>query len=141
MASSDAKNISSGDIDIPSSPYTVSVKTVVSFSRLVVPYSDWFFSRAPGTREDGPLKPLIALGYSFLVEHSPTGRKIVFDLGLRKNREGHTPAMRKAVGVDYEATVDTDVAEQLREGGVDLESIEAVIWRFVSVLVFPIYCD
>lgn len=135
MPSSNTADFSPDDIVIPPSSSTVSVKALIAFTRIVVP-GGAFLTRTPGTQEEGPIKDLVAPGHSFLVEHPPTGRKIVFDLGIRKNREGHAPAMLKAAG-SFETEVKKDVSEQLREGGVDLESIEAVIWRLVFVIFQP----
>lgn len=114
----------------PSSSGTVSVKSLIAFSRIVVP-SELFFSPAPGTVPTaGSTAPLIAPGYSFLVEHPTSGRRVVFDLGMRKDRENAAPALQEALG-KFEATIEYDVAEQLRAGGIDLASVEAIIWRCV----------
>lgn len=106
------------------------MKALVAFPRVVVP-SELFFAPAPGTvHVTGASAPLVAPGYSFLIEHLPSGRRVVFDLGIRKDRDGASPASRKSVG-KYEAIIEHDVAEQLRAGGVELSSVEAIIWRCI----------
>lgn len=127
MSHLNRRTLSPNDISIPPSSSTVSVRALVSFNNLVVP-SELFLSRAPGTKEDGPLLPLVVPGHAFLVEHPPRGQKVLFDLGVRKDKNKHAPAMLKAIG-DYEVDVEKDTAEQLAERNVDLTSINAVIWR------------
>ncbi|ROW08520.1 hypothetical protein VMCG_03277 [Cytospora schulzeri] len=67
--------------------------------------------------------------YAFLVEH-PSGRKLVFDLGIRKDWENWAPALhemfKQMPGAKH--TVKQGVREQLEEHGVPGSSIEAVVW-------------
>ncbi|KAK5686644.1 hypothetical protein LTS10_002767 [Elasticomyces elasticus] len=69
--------------------------------------------------------------YSMLIEH-PSGRKLLYDLGCRKDWQNLAPAtnVNKMVdaGVIQELTVEKNGSEILVEGGVDLGSIEGVIW-------------
>ena len=66
---------------------------------------------------------------SFLLEH-PSGRKLVWDLGIRKD---YATGYAKSI-VDYIPTtnytidVPKSVSEILEEGGIPASSIEAVIW-------------
>ena len=72
-----------------------------------------------------------AVAWSFLVENPATGRKVVFDLGVPKDQQaGIAPAILKQVAsVNAEVDVEKDVADVLRDGGVDPKDIESVIWR------------
>jgi len=66
---------------------------------------------------------------SFLLEH-PSGRKLVFDLGIRKDFSNYAPSIRDYLPTTkYKIDIETDVATTLRAQQVSLESIEAVIWR------------
>ena len=69
--------------------------------------------------------------WAFLIEH-PSGRKLLYDLGLRKDWRNTAPAcgLQKLVdsGVIKNITVEKNIAEILRENGVELEDIEALIW-------------
>ena len=74
--------------------------------------------------------------WTFLVEHHATGKKLMFDLGTRKDMENIPPAFGKLIetvlampGAEYEMVVEKDVATQLKEGGVALDDVGAVIWR------------
>lgn len=67
--------------------------------------------------------------YSFLVEH-PSGRKLLFDLGIRKDWENLSPAilgLMEKLG-PAKAEVKKGVREQLEGHGVSGSSIEGIIW-------------
>ena len=66
--------------------------------------------------------------YSFVIEH-PSGRKLLFDLGLRKDWCNLPPAtlgFLEQAGWQVEAK--KNVSEVLEEGNISLSDIEAVIW-------------
>jgi len=66
---------------------------------------------------------------SFLLEH-PSGRKLVFDLGIRKDFSNYAPSIRDYLPTTkYKIDIENDVAATLRAQQVSPESIEAVIWR------------
>lgn len=68
--------------------------------------------------------------FSFLIEH-PCGRKLLFDIGLRKDWENLAPVVRHLIESHHiTVTAEKDVAEILQENGVDVQGgvIEAVIW-------------
>ncbi|KAJ7486573.1 beta-lactamase-like protein [Mycena latifolia] len=67
--------------------------------------------------------------YSFLVEHKATHRRVVFDLGVRKDPQNAVPNIATAFAAGAFTTEQTkDVAELLEDGGIPLASIENVIW-------------
>jgi glyoxylase-like metal-dependent hydrolase (beta-lactamase superfamily II) len=110
------------DLNIPSSPSKVSVKIIDSTTWLEVPLSDLMGPPIPGH------DMLAVPAYSFLIEHD-SGRKMLFDLGTRKDWKNFSPVIVKLItqpgwGID----VKKDVAEILEENGVDLKGIEAVVW-------------
>lgn len=73
---------------------------------------------------------------SFFIEHK-SGRKLVFDLGIRKDYENYAPSIVKYLPTtNYNIEVVRNVADILKENGVPLDEIEAVIWRSVA-LVHP----
>lgn len=67
--------------------------------------------------------------YSFLIEH-PSGRKLLFDLGVRKDWENLSPATAGLVARFGPAKLEAKkgVREQLEEHGVHGSSIEGIIW-------------
>lgn len=69
--------------------------------------------------------------WSLLVEH-PSGRNLVYDLGMRKDWWNCSPAIGikeyMENGTLESLDVKKNVSEVLTEGGMDLRSIEGVIW-------------
>jgi hypothetical protein len=116
------------DLGIPASTATVTVKAfdvAADPSKTSVPASAFFRPILPGYER------LRCPFYAFLVEHTGvTTQRVMFDLGPRKDGENAAP--RLAAGFksgDLVMPVDKDIVEQLVEGGIQLESIDAVIWR------------
>lgn len=69
--------------------------------------------------------------FAFLIEHN--GQKMLFDLGLRKDWEASSPpslADPMKLG-GWKAEVKKNVSEVLQENGTSLDSIDAIIWRYV----------
>ena len=69
--------------------------------------------------------------WSFLIEH-PSGRKLLYDLGCRKDWQNLPPALglEKMVSEGYIPTLDIkkNVSEILMGDGVNLEEVEGLIW-------------
>jgi len=66
--------------------------------------------------------------HSFYIEH-PSGRKLVFDLGIRKDYQNYSKAIADYLPTTkYDIQVSQNVADILQEQGIDLSGIEAVIW-------------
>lgn len=109
-------------LDIPSSTKTVKVSIVDTTSRLGgLPAAELFETKLRG------FDTFIGPSYAFLIEHEPSGDKLVFDLGMRKDISDHTPAiLAKFEGVDLQVT--KNVSDILEENNVDLRSIKDVIW-------------
>jgi glyoxylase-like metal-dependent hydrolase (beta-lactamase superfamily II) len=86
------------------------------------------------------VKPIIAgleLGvdipaYAFFIRHPITNRKVIFDLGTRKDIENGPESFAKSskgqASTKFKLEVTTDVSEILVANGVELGSIEALIW-------------
>jgi glyoxylase-like metal-dependent hydrolase (beta-lactamase superfamily II) len=66
--------------------------------------------------------------YVFLVQH-PSGRKVLFDLGIRKDWENAAPSvMRQIMGSKSEITSPENIIDVLKRHGIQGQEIEAVIW-------------
>lgn len=68
--------------------------------------------------------------FSFLIEHA-SGRKLVFDLGVRKDFHNLAPIwlkLKALLGESSKIEVKEGVREILEEHGVSGSDIEAVIW-------------
>jgi hypothetical protein len=67
--------------------------------------------------------------FSFLLEH-PSGRKLVFDLGIRKDYSNYAPSVAEYIPTTkYNIEVEKNVVDILSDAGIEPSSIEAVIWR------------
>lgn len=112
------------DITLPRSSSTVSVKVLNIVSpKSNVPAAVFLSPINPG------LERLTTPAYAFLIEHS-SGRKILFDLGPRKDFTKLAPAVQGLLAhAEFDMSVDLDVTEQLKAGGVSLDEIDTVIWR------------
>ncbi|KAF9888166.1 hypothetical protein FE257_009161 [Aspergillus nanangensis] len=74
-------------------------------------------------------KDLCLPSFAFLIEHPTKNRKLLFDLGLRKDFANLPPAVHHFLSAaGWEVTVEKDVSEVLEENNnVTLDEIEAVI--------------
>ncbi|KAJ5389066.1 uncharacterized protein N7496_000134 [Penicillium cataractarum] len=67
--------------------------------------------------------------FSFLIDHSGSQRKILFDLGLRKDALSHPPAVRNFLAESgWDLQVTKDIPEILKEGHLSQDDIEAVVF-------------
>ncbi|KAK5049525.1 hypothetical protein LTR84_004454 [Exophiala bonariae] len=65
---------------------------------------------------------------SFLLEH-PSGRKLVWDLGIRKDFHNYSKAIADYIPTtNYDIQVTKNVVDILEENGITGSEIEAVIW-------------
>lgn len=69
--------------------------------------------------------------WSLLIEH-PSGRKLLYDLGMRKDWEKLPPGCGlkeyMSQGTLQSLSAEKNVSEILSEGGMELEGIEGVVW-------------
>jgi hypothetical protein len=109
-------------LGIPPSSSTVDVKIINSYDGIgtntPAPPPSLFFS--PLLRLEWP-----ADFYAFFVDNPRKNRRVMFDIGLRKD-PGNLPPSVNAL---FPPVVPDDVPSQLARGNVSLGSIEAVIWR------------
>ncbi|RFU33662.1 hypothetical protein B7463_g2685, partial [Scytalidium lignicola] len=109
------------DLKIPPSSKTVHVRVINTTSRIRnIPANRFFVPEIKG------FQYLDCPAYSFLIEH-PSGRKLLFDLGVRKDWENLAPKVADGVK-RWKVTVQKGVREILEENGVPGKNIEAVIW-------------
>ena len=112
-------------LNIPESESTVHVRIINSTSRLKdIPVQRFFEPEIKGFELfDCP-------AYSFLIEHPPSGRKVLWDLGIRKDWENLAPRIVKSIrDGGAQVTVEKGVAEILEEGGIKLGDVDSIIWR------------
>ncbi|KAF3010337.1 hypothetical protein E8E14_007988 [Neopestalotiopsis sp. 37M] len=110
-------------VKLPEGGQTITVKLInpVDFGPAIL--SRFMAPPVPGL-ETFPTSP----SHSFLLEHS-SGRKLVFDLGIRKDYQNYSPKIAAYIPTTkYDIQVTSNVADILEDGGVKLKEIEAVIW-------------
>lgn len=101
------------------------VQIIDSTSRIQAPLSVFMSPSVAGHEH------LRAPAFSFLVEQQNSGRRILFDLALRKDWQSLTPEVKKLITTPgWDLKVEKNVAEILQENGVDVAggAIEEVIW-------------
>lgn len=134
-------------VDIPESQATVTVRIVDNGSRITGPMS--FFMDPPLLDDLQRRRKVFAPAFVFLVEHehkdesaagSGRTRRVVFDLGIRKDPAEYPPAVLAYHEAFEMVPGDKEVFDVLRHGGVDLDTVEAVIWRCVHICLHPAPC-
>jgi hypothetical protein len=120
---------SSADDIIPVTDAIVKVRIIKAFESITC-RSNLAFTPARGSsaKEESPL---VCGGKSFLIDHSPSGKRIVFDIGIRKeDGEPEAPFLRTVIS-KFQVKYGPDTAETLRRGGMDPKSVDSIIWRHV----------
>lgn len=112
-------------VDIPAGQAKVVVKIIDNGARGVGTGAATFFTEPPILKHLTVSFP----AYVFLVEHEHSKRRVLFDLGIRKNFEEHP-----LIVVDYHKPLGAfvpgeEISEYLENRDVNLDSIEAIIWR------------
>lgn len=110
---------------VPSSTNTVEVSIINSTTHMKnIPVEGFMTPHHPG--HDTLMLP----AYSFLITNSRLNRSIVFDLAIRKDWESASPPplLNQIKDSGAEISVEKDVRDILEDGGVDVKTIEAIVW-------------
>lgn len=112
-------------LNIPDSKSVVNVHIIDSTSRIKgIPFSAFMTPPYKG------LDYLDCPAFCFLIENQSSGRKVLFDLGVRKDWENLPATIVKRIkDGGWTVTIKKEVAEILLEGGVAPKEVEAIIWR------------
>ena len=113
-------------LSLPASSSLVTVNAIDSTLLMAVNAANFIEPSIPGHEIYN------ATAVSFLVTHQKTGRRVVFDFGLRKDYWNFAPLLVNGIkntdrikGIKCEK----GVQDVLVDAGVKLEDIEALIWR------------
>lgn len=106
------------ELNLPESDATVRVRLVDTTGVMVVKAKSFIEPVQPGHE-------LLSLYVAaFLIEHPTSGRKVMFDLGVRKEYWKLPAAMQKRLGHVIQALrVDQDTTEILQQNGIALSDI------------------
>ncbi|KAJ6581614.1 beta-lactamase-like protein [Mycena capillaripes] len=112
------------DFNIPQSNATVEIRVLTVGNGTIINGTHTFVSPVLPGRESATF-PF----FSFLVEHKNLQKRLMFDLGIRKDPENLVPSLASLYtsGI-LQLQTPKDITELLQEGGIPLESIDAVIW-------------
>jgi glyoxylase-like metal-dependent hydrolase (beta-lactamase superfamily II) len=110
-------------LTIPNSDVTVKVSIIDSTTRIGIPFALLLSPAVDG------LPTYECPAYSFLIEHTSSKSKLLFDLGVRKDWENYAPSLVKRIkDGEWKCEVEENVADILVKHGVDLASITAIVW-------------
>ncbi|KAF7300617.1 Metallo-beta-lactamase superfamily protein [Mycena chlorophos] len=70
--------------------------------------------------------------FCFFIEHTSSGKRIVFDLGLRKDLNNCAPSVAGVLQEFFPHT-DEDIVDLMQAHGIDIDSIGAVVWSHSHV--------
>jgi len=105
-------------MDFPKSDNTVRVRMIDTTSVMTISSESFVEPVQPGH------EVLNVTDVAFLVEHEPSGKKVMFDLGVRKDYWNLPAVIQKRLGaVIPSLKVDKDTSEILQENGIDLKLI------------------
>src|SRR5690349_17429155 len=108
------------NLGIPPSSNTVDV-SIIDTTATIRGISANLFLAPPVKGYDWLAAPV----FSFLIRHPGLNRSILFDLGIRKDWQNLSPrALSQARRLGWTMHVEKDVSEILRDGGVDVDTIE-----------------
>ncbi|KAI9689758.1 MAG: hypothetical protein M1822_009640 [Bathelium mastoideum] len=92
-------------------------------SWIELPLSTFFEPEIPGKTH------LTSPSYSFLITHRPSNRKVLFDLGVRKDWTNMAPRVVKHIqNSGWTVSISHNVADILTTHNVPLDDIEAIVW-------------
>lgn len=111
------------DLKIPQSTTTVSVRIIDTTTKIDgIPLEPFVSPQIKGFTQ------LECCAFSFLIEHA-SGRKLLFDLGVRKDWENMAPRVVKRIkDGGWTVSVDKGVRQILEEHGVNAGEIEGIVW-------------
>ena len=111
-------------VEVPPSSVSISIKVIDVSTIANVPTGAIFTPPIAGIPLLSPVPSFI-----FLLEH-PTGQKLLFDLGIRKDVENlDSEILERFKKTGHRPIVEKNAAEVLDEAGIGSENINAVIWR------------
>lgn len=110
-------------LHLPASNNTVRVRAIDAMSNQVVDASAFIAPVLPG--QETLNLPTMA----FLVDHAPSGQRVLFDCGGRRDHQLYAMGVRqKMEEILVAMRTERDMDEILLEAGIPLASVDAMIW-------------
>lgn len=110
-------------LNLPKGDSTVDVHIINTTCDIVVPA--WAFVHPVQKGHETMNMPTFA----FMIENKRLRKKVMFDLGCRKDWWNHAPAAKAAItGGIPGLNIPKNINEVLREGGVDDSKVDGVVW-------------
>ena len=72
--------------------------------------------------------------WAFLIEHPSTGKKVLFDLGLKKRLAAYSEETKRLFET-WPGEAETSVKDALLNGGIPLSAIDTVIYSHLHLCV------
>ncbi|KAJ7264165.1 beta-lactamase-like protein [Mycena rebaudengoi] len=112
------------DFGIPRSDSLVDVKVFHVGTAVLLQSTHAFVSPVVPGHENA-----VFPAFAFLIQHKKTKKRLMFDLGTRKDVENAVPSIADAFAAGaFTLDEPKDITELLQEGGIPLKSIDSVIW-------------
>ena len=110
-------------ISIPSSDSTVRVRAIDTKTYISLHTSRFMEPEIAG------FETLNLTSVCFLIENHQLNKRVLFDCGARKDFENYSPATKARLNVIIKGIkIEADVNDILVEAGIDLKSIDSIIW-------------
>lgn len=72
--------------------------------------------------------------WAFLIEHPPSGKKLLFDLGLKRRLAAYSEETKRLFET-WPGEADNSVKDALSNAGISLEAIETIIYSHLHLCV------
>ena len=117
-------------LNIPDSASTVRVRMLDTTAVMTIKSESFITPVQPGH------ELINVTDVAFLIEHQSSGKKLMFDLGTRKDYWNLPPVIQKRLGdVIPSLAVERDASEILQQHGVPLNEICKYVDHYASALV------
>ncbi|KAH1334772.1 hypothetical protein KXV68_004157 [Aspergillus fumigatus] len=114
------KPVLTPNLEFPSSERVVNVSVINSTARIRCPLGFFVQDPLPGH------ETLNCPAFVFLIE-GPQGKKVLFDLGVRTDKESLPPVIRSGLA-GLQMDTEKDVAKILQAHGISPAEIDSIIW-------------
>jgi glyoxylase-like metal-dependent hydrolase (beta-lactamase superfamily II) len=110
-------------LNIPHSDNTVRVRAINALTEMCVATAGFMQPIVPG------FDVLNLTSITFVIDHPKLNNRILFDCGARRDFENYSPTIKARLNLNVRGLrIEKDVHEIIEDGGIELGSIESMIW-------------